>query len=594
MANVEELLIKLTADNKDLKAKLSDSEKSVGNFGGAVSKMGPMIAAAFSVGAVLAFGKASFLAAEEAAKANRRLLFALKNNQSAYKELTSQADLLRDETGVDDEAIKQIQTLGAQAGYSTEKIKKIAEATVNLASVTGQDLQAAYMQINATYNGTAGRLTRLDASFGELTAEELKNGGAVDLLNTKYKDFAKNSASDIDKLKVTWGEFKETVGTVVAPGLNSFFEKLNRDLIITGNNSLTFWEKLTNGREGAEALIKQRREVDENVAAWKKYDIAQSLIGFQDTKEGIDMVNESLKRMGANLIYLGGGKTKLRGLPKPAKSGGGGEAKTEPTTLQEYSGNRIKANQEMLEIINKQNKEHLAQQKKNFTDSITSEAEGIQKLTFMKISMLETWTNENIAADIEFTNLTTDRYQQELSEYQEYLDSKKWSLEQYNVAVDLLEEERKKNNLENISYMLGMAASLFKEHTVAYKALASAEASINTYLAATAAYKAMAGIPVIGPALGAVAAAVAIAAGLANVAKINGVAFAEGGIVSGPTHALVGEYAGAKTNPEVIAPLNKLQSMIGGGQPVEVYGVLRGQDIYLSSRRGESIVTRRG
>ena len=40
-------------------------------------------------------------------------------------------------------------------------------------------------------------------------------------------------------------------------------------------------------------------------------------------------------------------------------------------------------------------------------------------------------------------------------------------------------------------------------------------------------------------------------------------AFAQGGIVSGPTMALVGEYAGASNNPEVIAPLDKLRSMIG-------------------------------
>ena len=40
-------------------------------------------------------------------------------------------------------------------------------------------------------------------------------------------------------------------------------------------------------------------------------------------------------------------------------------------------------------------------------------------------------------------------------------------------------------------------------------------------------------------------------------------AFANGGIVSGPTMGLVGEYPGARQNPEVIAPLNKLQGMIG-------------------------------
>ena len=40
--------------------------------------------------------------------------------------------------------------------------------------------------------------------------------------------------------------------------------------------------------------------------------------------------------------------------------------------------------------------------------------------------------------------------------------------------------------------------------------------------------------------------------------------FADGGLVYGPTVALTGEYAGASSNPEVIAPLDKLRGMIGG------------------------------
>jgi hypothetical protein len=59
-------------------------------------------------------------------------------------------------------------------------------------------------------------------------------------------------------------------------------------------------------------------------------------------------------------------------------------------------------------------------------------------------------------------------------------------------------------------------------------------------------------------------------------------AFADGGIVSGPTLGLVGEYPGAKTNPEVIAPLDKLRGMLGG-QAVQVHGRLSGRDILLSS-----------
>lgn len=38
---------------------------------------------------------------------------------------------------------------------------------------------------------------------------------------------------------------------------------------------------------------------------------------------------------------------------------------------------------------------------------------------------------------------------------------------------------------------------------------------------------------------------------------------AKGGIYSGPTNTLVGEYPGARSNPEVIAPLDRLKSLIG-------------------------------
>ena len=65
--------------------------------------------------------------------------------------------------------------------------------------------------------------------------------------------------------------------------------------------------------------------------------------------------------------------------------------------------------------------------------------------------------------------------------------------------------------------------------------------------------------------------------------------FADGGMVSGATLAMVGEGAGTSAiNPEVIAPLDKLQGMIGnaGGQ-VEVVGKISGADILLASDRAQ-------
>ena len=56
--------------------------------------------------------------------------------------------------------------------------------------------------------------------------------------------------------------------------------------------------------------------------------------------------------------------------------------------------------------------------------------------------------------------------------------------------------------------------------------------------------------------------ALVAATAAAKAALSRATAFADGGIVSGPTLALVGEYGGASNNPEVIAPLDKLRSLI--------------------------------
>ena len=101
---------------------------------------------------------------------------------------------------------------------------------------------------------------------------------------------------------------------------------------------------------------------------------------------------------------------------------------------------------------------------------------------------------------------------------------------------------------------------------------------------------------------------IALAAGLAAVAagqflksKLNAksdggsssgpMRFANGGIISGPTMGLMGEYPGAASNPEVVAPLDKLKDMIGGGGGTFV---LRGQDLLLSVNRAQKASNLKG
>ena len=105
------------------------------------------------------------------------------------------------------------------------------------------------------------------------------------------------------------------------------------------------------------------------------------------------------------------------------------------------------------------------------------------------------------------------------------------------------------------------------------------------------------------PGVGLVAGIAAIAlgtvlTGLATRVQSGGFsAFADGGIVSGPTMGLVGEYPGARSNPEVIAPLDKLKNIIGnngGNSNVNVTGEFRinGQDLVVLLQKAEKTRSR--
>lgn len=90
-----------------------------------------------------------------------------------------------------------------------------------------------------------------------------------------------------------------------------------------------------------------------------------------------------------------------------------------------------------------------------------------------------------------------------------------------------------------------------------------ADAAANTTQAGTGAAAAVSKIPIIGPIL-AVAAVASVLAAIASIPKM-----ASGGIAYGPTMALFGEYAGAGNNPEIVAPLSKLRTLI---QPADGMG----------------------
>lgn len=109
------------------------------------------------------------------------------------------------------------------------------------------------------------------------------------------------------------------------------------------------------------------------------------------------------------------------------------------------------------------------------------------------------------------------------------------------------------------------------------------QTTANTAVAASGAAASVASIPIVGWVMAAGAVA-SILAALASIPKPK--ALAKGGIAYGPTLALVGEYPGASSRPEVIAPLDRLQSLIQPAQPdfskLYVETKIRQGDLYIA------------
>lgn len=158
--------------------------------------------------------------------------------------------------------------------------------------------------------------------------------------------------------------------------------------------------------------------------------------------------------------------------------------------------------------------------------------------------------------------------QNQLAKQEEYEEGFAKSMEGVNQAFNSLTAD----GLEAFGVLLGdiMTGQVGSFQDFGKKllgAIAGFMKSFGQALIATAtASKAFKELLISNPVLAA-AAGVALVAGSAVITNMLNkgpemTAFAEGGIVSGPTLGLVGEYPGASSNPEVIAPLDKLKGML--------------------------------
>lgn len=132
--------------------------------------------------------------------------------------LRRQASELQRLTTVGDEATLAQMALAVGMGAPVDKLGQMSAA---LADTTAAGLPAETMVrgLAASFLGNASALTRYIPAVKELTKEELKAGGALELIEAQFGQFAEAEAQtftgSIQRIKNAWGDVRESQGMMI-------------------------------------------------------------------------------------------------------------------------------------------------------------------------------------------------------------------------------------------------------------------------------------------------------------------------------------------------------------------------------------------
>ncbi|MGV0982617.1 MAG: hypothetical protein ACOYB0_09670 [Polynucleobacter sp.] len=232
----------LVADYKKLKSAGGDVERTQKTLGQSFASLrdvmqGPVAAARMVVEAlkqVVKIGSDLYMEYAQAEKGQIVFAQAMKeSNQisvSGAAKLKAYAQELQQLTGLDADNTQAIMGNLAAQGKSEEQILAITEAAANYAAGAGIDYNTAITQLSSTLEGTTGKLGRTNGAIKALTAEQLKHGDAISIINQQYKGMAeevgKSAMGAVDRLKANTGDLKEALGEVVAYKFGPLIESM--------------------------------------------------------------------------------------------------------------------------------------------------------------------------------------------------------------------------------------------------------------------------------------------------------------------------------------------------------------------------------
>ena len=183
-----------------------------------VKNLGRTLGVTLSVGAILAFGKASVKAAAEDEKAQKQLALALKNVGLGRDAAASEAFIqkLQSEFGIVDDQLRPAYQSLAIATKSTAESQKLMNIALDVAAANSLDVESVTSALAKAYLGNNTALTKLGIGISKA---DLKAGNFNDIMEKLAKTFkgaatqsANTFSGKLARLTVSIENAKETIG----------------------------------------------------------------------------------------------------------------------------------------------------------------------------------------------------------------------------------------------------------------------------------------------------------------------------------------------------------------------------------------------
>jgi len=190
--------------------------------------------------------------------AEKQLEAAAKNNpylsEYSVQQLKAYAGELQSISTVGDEELLPMMAQLAAAGRTQSEIQDIMAASLDVSASGAMSFESAVKNLNKTFSGLSGELGEVNPQIKALSAEELKNGEAVKVLQKQYSGIAKSVAESTggwQQFKNTFGDLKEVIGSAfmslqnsAGKVLNNFFGTVIEKLQSAGKEAEEFKKKL--------------------------------------------------------------------------------------------------------------------------------------------------------------------------------------------------------------------------------------------------------------------------------------------------------------------------------------------------------------